>query len=182
MAWTAPMTAVSGNAFTAAQFNTNIRDNLLETAPAKATTIGSLFVCNGANSIVERMPPSSDSITTAETTASTVYADLATVGPVVTVTTGAKALVMQSAWMHHTTTSNVATYASVAVSGATTTGANDSWAVTLDGVTFNNAVRMGAAHLFTALTPGSNTFTMKYKVETATTGSFQRRELIVIPL
>ena len=32
------MTAVSGSVYTAAQFNTFVRDNLNETAPAKATT------------------------------------------------------------------------------------------------------------------------------------------------
>ena len=37
MAWTAPMTAVSGSVLTAAQWNTNVRDNLLETAPANCS-------------------------------------------------------------------------------------------------------------------------------------------------
>src|SRR5690606_12967068 len=44
MAWSAPMTAVSGSVFTAAQFNQFVRDNLNETAPARATTAGAHFV------------------------------------------------------------------------------------------------------------------------------------------
>lgn len=49
------MTAVSGAAFTAAQFNTHVRDNLLETAPAKATTANGLFVATGLHSIEEQV-------------------------------------------------------------------------------------------------------------------------------
>lgn len=37
MAWTAPMTASANGTLTAAQFNTHVRDNLLETETAKAT-------------------------------------------------------------------------------------------------------------------------------------------------
>lgn len=38
MAWTTPMTAVANAVWTAAQFNSDIRDNLNETGPAKATS------------------------------------------------------------------------------------------------------------------------------------------------
>jgi hypothetical protein len=41
--WTAPMTAVAHTAFPATSFNTYVRDNLLESAPAKATTQFSTF-------------------------------------------------------------------------------------------------------------------------------------------
>lgn len=37
MAWTAPLTAALNGTLTAAQFNTHVRDNLLETEAAKAT-------------------------------------------------------------------------------------------------------------------------------------------------
>lgn len=56
MAWTSPMTAVANTEFTAVQFNTHIRDNLLETAPAKAVNPGSYFAVSGTNSIAERTP------------------------------------------------------------------------------------------------------------------------------
>lgn len=51
MAWSTPFTAVDGNAFTAAQFNASVRDNLLETAPAKVTTGGALMASVGAHEI-----------------------------------------------------------------------------------------------------------------------------------
>lgn len=51
------MTAVASTAFTAAQFNTHVRDNLNETAPAKATTSGRLIVTAGPNSIAEQTIP-----------------------------------------------------------------------------------------------------------------------------
>ena len=54
MAWTTPLTAVSNTALTAAQWNASVRDNLLMTAPALATTTGRHFVSTGANTIAER--------------------------------------------------------------------------------------------------------------------------------
>ncbi len=49
MAWTAPITFTSGSVLTAAQLNTYLRDNLNETAPAKFTAAGQLFVSTAAN-------------------------------------------------------------------------------------------------------------------------------------
>lgn len=51
MAWTAPRTWTTGEVVTASHMNTHVRDNLLETAPAKATTAGDLFVGTGANAL-----------------------------------------------------------------------------------------------------------------------------------
>ncbi|GII42264.1 hypothetical protein [Planotetraspora phitsanulokensis] len=48
MAWSAPMTAVANSIFTTAAFNQYVRDNLLETAPAKATTGSRLIVTTGS--------------------------------------------------------------------------------------------------------------------------------------
>jgi hypothetical protein len=80
MAWSAPMTAVANATFTSAQFNQYVRDNLLECAPAKATTPGRLIVTTGPNAITERVVTQA-SISTSETTTSTSYTDLATTGP-----------------------------------------------------------------------------------------------------
>ena len=80
MAWTAPRTAVAGATFSAAQFNANVRDNLNETAPAKATAASQLFVSTGPNAIAARVP-STARVDTAESTSSTSYVDLATPGP-----------------------------------------------------------------------------------------------------
>lgn len=83
MVWTAPMTAVDNATFTAAQFNTHIRDNLLETMPGKATTLGGYFVSDGANAISQRFSYTAN-VLTSESTASTTFTDLATVGPTIT--------------------------------------------------------------------------------------------------
>ncbi len=54
MSWTAPMPAVAGAIFTAAQYNTFVRDNLNECAPAKASVVGSYFTTSDDNQIAER--------------------------------------------------------------------------------------------------------------------------------
>jgi hypothetical protein len=48
------MTAVTNATFTAAQFNTHVRDNLLETAPAKATAADRFILTDGANAVREQ--------------------------------------------------------------------------------------------------------------------------------
>jgi hypothetical protein len=188
MAWTAPMTAASNSTFTAAQFNAHVRDNLLETEPAKASGVANYFVTTGANAIATRTP-GSHYISTQQSTSSTSYTDLSTVGPVVTVTTGTSALVLFSAGMNITATDS-SMWVSVAVSGATTVAASDNIAILTDGVQGNfnfsgnpkdQHNRRGSAKLFTGLNAGSNTFTMVYKVG-ANTGHFHHRELIVYPL
>lgn len=51
MAWTAPRTWTTGEIVTAALLNTHLRDNLLETAPAKVTTAEDMIVGAGANNL-----------------------------------------------------------------------------------------------------------------------------------
>lgn len=179
MAWTSPMTATSGAVLTAAQWNANVRDNLNETAVAKATTAGGLFVATGANALAERFM-GGNTVLTSQSTTSTSYTDLATAGPSATVTTGTTATVLWFVKMDNTTNGSVSK-CSVAVSGATTTAASDNYAAwcehdssNLDSLTFMGMNR------FTALTAGSNTFTMKYAVG-ANTGNFSNRQILVFP-
>ena len=177
MAWTAPMTAVANTAFTAAQFNVHVRDNLLETAPAKAATPGGYFVTTGANSITERTAASTV-VATSETTTSTAYTALATAGPSVTVTTGTSALVWIAARVGNDL-DNSQSKVSFAVSGSTALGPSDDWAVVRDGEAGGVPSRRGSAH-GVVLTSGVNTFTMKYSVGSGT-GTFSDREIIVMP-
>jgi len=51
MAWTAPRTWVAAEILTAALLNTHLRDNLLETGPAKVTTQGDLLYATAANAL-----------------------------------------------------------------------------------------------------------------------------------
>lgn len=73
--------------------------------------------------------------------------------------------------------------ASFAVSGATTVAASDDWCVFMSGASANAPGRWGVCRRVTGLTPGSNTFTMKYAAgATGATGTFANREIIVLPL
>lgn len=180
MAWSAPMTAVAGATFTAAQFNQYVRDNLNETAPAKATAASQIFVSTGVNAITTRQP-STAAVATNQSTTSASYTDLATVGPSVSVVTGTIALVWFGAAQAHSSSDNE-TACSVAVSGASTVAANNAWQHSTDGVTAGNYTRGTSFHVFTGLTPGTNNFTMKYRVGVSGTGSFQNREIAVLPL
>src|SRR4030095_2231444 len=151
MAWTAPVTAVANLIFTAAQWNTGVRDNLNETAPAKATVAGRIIVSTAANAVAEReiVPELID--TGAETVTSPTYTDLATVGPTVVITTGGMALIWISAQVFNSAGgSALISYATAA------SPAIDARAMLLDGGTGND-YRMGVTNLLN-VTPGSNTF------------------------
>lgn len=180
MAWTAPMTAVAGATFTAAAFNTHVRDNLNETAPAKATAASQLFVSTGPNAIATRVP-SQAYIATAESTNSSTYTDLATPGPYVTVTTGTIAVVMFACGSAGSV-NDMASCVSVIVSGSSSIAANDAWAIQTDGITAGNYVRYGMTHFFTGLTPGPNTFSLQYRVSSTNSATFRQRAISVIPL
>lgn len=178
MTWTAPMTAVSNDPVTAANWNTHVRDNLLETEAAKATGTSKHFVATGVNAITTRTTTDAV-VTNTQSTTSTSYTDLATPGPSVSVTTDTTAIVWFSAESENTIGGALQKF-SVAVSGATTVAASDDWAVVLDGLYDLSPCRRGSAHRFTGLTAGVNTFTMKYAAG-SNTASFGKREIIVMP-
>jgi hypothetical protein len=170
------MTAVSGSVFTAAQFNTYVRDNLNETAPAKATSAGQIFVSTAANAIAARKV-AADFISTSETSSSTSYTDLATTGPTVTATTSLSAIV--STYCNMTNATNPI-WMSYALSGATTDAANDNRGIQVQAA---GGQRLGGTFFHSAiLTPGTNTFTAKYRVSTSGTGTWSDRRLMVIPM
>lgn len=52
MGWIMPRTWVSAELVTVSHMNTHVRDNLLQTAPAKVTTAGDLLYATGANALV----------------------------------------------------------------------------------------------------------------------------------
>lgn len=179
MAWTAPMTAAENAIFTSTQFNTYVRDNMLLQAPALVSAAGQYVVGTGVNALAARTSGSA-SVVTSETTTSTSFVNLTTTGPAATVTTGAQALVMWSCLLSNNTTNNLA-IASVAVSGATTVAASDSWSAGLNGVTAANTNGLAGWHYFTGLVAGSNTFTVQYRVNGGT-GTFSARLISVLPL
>jgi hypothetical protein len=180
MTWSAPPTAVFQQAPPYTWWNTYIRDNLLETAPAKATTAGSFFVATGANAIAERLILQGTN-ENSSTTTSTTYGDLvAGPGPAVTITTGTQALVWINATLANSASSTSA--ASFDMTGASTIAANNAWNIQQDGGT-GTLNRYSSCTLITGLTSGSNIFTMRYLVSSgATTGTFSRRRIQVLGL
>lgn len=180
MAWTTPITVATNDILSAAQYNRYVRDNLLEMAPAKATSSGSIFSISAENEIQERKV-SSDVVTAQGQTSSSTYVDLNTFGPMVTATCSF-AIVTISARMRNVSYDNRGAYASFSVGGATTLAALDRWRISNSGVKAGNPNRISATTIVT-LNAGFNTFTMKYKVQpTYGPAQFEQREITVIPL
>jgi hypothetical protein len=73
---------------------------------------------------------------------------------------------------------SVIAYMSYAVSGLTTVAASDGRALQVQG---QNFTRASATSVITGLTPGSNTFTAKYRTS-GNTSTFRDRDIVVIPL
>jgi len=170
------MTAVAGRVFTASQYNTFLRDNLLETEAAKATGYGQAFAATGRNAIAARQI-SEASVSTSETLYYAAYANMTTVGPAVTATTGTSALVICTSLIG--APSGYYAYHSYAVSGATTRDASDA-GCTNWRATGSDQVRGSAVDLCTGLTPGVNTFTSRYKAPQGLV-TFMYRSILVWP-
>lgn len=153
MAWTTPATATVGQLVTASFWNAQIPNNFLAL----------------------NIPPAQSAIVaTAQTTTSTSYTDLSTVGPAVTLTTGTTVWVSLAAECNH---NSVRHYMSVEVSGATTTAASDNnCLLVINADTY--ADNKHAVSFPLTVTAGSNTFTAKYKSGTGTV-SFGYRALTV---
>lgn len=171
------MTFVANSALTAAQLNTFIRDNLNETAPARATTAGSLFVSTTDNAIAER-PNAQGDFLTAQSTTQTTYVDVATPGPSVTLTTGAQAIVFLVSEMANTGAGG-SSYVTYVISGATNASASDLGELIFTQGSSLADDRYMSVSWVTGLTPGSNTFTMKYKVSFSS-GTFTNRYILVM--
>lgn len=178
MAWSAPITWVGGQVPTAAILNAQIRNNMLETMPAKATQEGQIFVGNGPNSITTRIPDAAR-LNVFESTTSATYTDLATVGPSVTATHGSYVVIFWSCLVQNSV-ANADSYMSWTMSGANTRAADDVWSIRQDGVPATNPWRFGSVDVLTNLTPGTTTFTAKYRRDTGT-ADFTDRFIGVIP-
>jgi len=116
-----------------------------------------------------------------QSTASTTYVDLATVTSV-TVTTGTSALCVWHA-SGLNATGNAGIFVSVAVSGATTVAASDTIANLVQTPSSSLGVYfpIHSGHIFTGLTAGSNTFTIKFRTGSGT-AFFDTRGIQVVAL
>jgi hypothetical protein len=120
-------------------------------------------------------------VATSQTTTSTSFTDLSTVGPQVTLNTGTKALITFAAGCFNSLgVSNVAAIG-FAVSGATTVAATMNNAVYLNQSTANYGLSAAYSFILTGLTAGSNTFTAKYRVSGGT-GTFDNRVISVVDM
>lgn len=180
MAWSTPMTAVANEIFTAAQFNTFVRDNLLETAPAKATAANapSMFLNIGGNTLRER-PFSTNFTDASDTTSSTTYVNI---GTAITLTHNTQfgAMVLLGARVTNDTVGQ-SSFMSVRVidSGtlAEVVAPSDTRALGHNGLTVQ---RCQAPPITLALSAGSYQFQLRYRV-TGGIGTFQNRWLGVFP-
>lgn len=179
MAWTAPMTWVANTTITAAQLN-QVRDNLNETAPAKATVSGRLIVTTGANTIAERAVRQSYDGGAGTRTASSFGAlSGASAGPAVNnIVTGTLALVNVQCQANNTT-GGASARMSYDVSGATTSAATSDRGILFQAGSSDDN-RAGTLELQT-LTAGTNSFNSVYLVSSGT-GNFSARTIIVIAL
>ena len=173
MAWSAPPTAAANLVFTASQWNSGVRDNLQETALAKASTTSRLIVTDAANSVQER-EIAEDFVLASQTVTNTVYSDPATPGPQVIVTCGFQALVWMSCNLSTTAGTVLASF------GVNGVAAVDARAILQEGLV-NKDDRYGVTNLFGSIAPGAWTFLMRYR-STAGTLTCGARRLIVMAL
>ena len=117
-------------------------------------------------------------VSTGQSTTSTSYTDLATAGPAVTITTGTKALVIVTARISSSLSSYNA-YMGFAVTSASSVAASDDNALWAQGTA---AYRASMTTLVTGLTAGSNIFTAKYRAESGSTATFEKRTITVIDM
>jgi len=181
MTWQAMPTFTDGNALTGAQLEI-LKANLLETAAAKATTTGRIFVATGTNALAER-EIRQHYMAGSGTTTSTSFGNLsgggANIGPTISnITTGTLALVNVQCQLNNAT-AGPSSRMSYDITGATTDSATDD-----RGILSQNDVskdsRFGVWELQT-VTAGANTFEAKYRVSSST-GAFSARTLIVMAL
>lgn len=186
MAWTAPMTAVPGTAYTAAQYNTFVRDNTLECPTAKMTGAGHWAATDRLNSVSERIP-ATQTLSDAATTTSSAWGDLlagsssvaAVYGPVVTVTTGTSALIVISAECRNTVISN-GCRVGVDMSGATNRPPSTLYCLRQESSGTSEFQQCSSFQFHNDLTPGITTFTLKYSTPGGS-ASFNIRSIIVMP-
>lgn len=119
-----------------------------------------------------------DATAAEETTTSTSYTNLATTDSV-TLTVPSTGTVFVIASITRTTNSTTGTNLSaVEVSGANTIAATDTFSIRAQNTNQKSGV---VQRLYTGLTPGSTTFTLKHRV-TSGTGTFGGRYITAIPL
>lgn len=127
--------------------------------------------------------PQQASVATEETSSSTTYTDLATAGPAVTVAlrAGQQCVVtVECGFFLDTSPAGARARMAFAVSGAETIAASDTDSA-FTSIPADYVIGIKDT-LFTATTGGDYTFTAKYKVAGAVTGTWSARRITAVPL
>ena len=183
MVWTAPKVFVDGATLTAEELNIYARDNLLATEAGIATTPGGYFLSRG-NNVLQEKHFVEQTISNQETiVGSSAYVHLSTIGPRITIDTDSNVLCFMSFAGSCDDTAYISyTQAAIEITGSTSRPATFA-SVPAAWESHDNGVgQVSSINYFSGLTPGSNTFTMKYAGETGDNVSFSNRTLIVMPL
>jgi hypothetical protein len=183
MAWNAPITFVNG-VLPASQLNQMLRDNMNETAPAKATTFGGYFVSSGVNTIAERHVLSTEFIDrfgTISTTYSAVAGSTNGGIRIQNVAHSGSLIALWTARMYVFSSPSTTNTACVSCEVTGKTSAADSWATRTVGGD-NAFIRGMGFHHFTGL-GASTTDQVRMMFRTgAGQSNFSNCELIVFPL
>jgi hypothetical protein len=177
--WAASPTSVlttTGDSLYASAANTLARLGIGTTGQVLTVAAGLPSWANAPASIPAN---STARVDTYQSTTSTSYTDLATSGPAVTITTGTRALVIWNTEFYGSTAGRIP-MVSPAISGASTVAASNPRASVFANYN-SDELKFGNATIFTGLTAGSNTFTLKYRVNSGT-ANFGNREIIVIDM
>jgi hypothetical protein len=172
-----PSTTLGDVEYRSSTANTNTRLGI-------GTTGQVLTVSGGvpAWTTISTSPANADAtVATSETTSSTTYTDLTTAGPAVTVTTGTRALVIITCNIRDR--ENRGSYMSYAVTGATTTAAADTRALSMVIPSQPADIYQMSFVNVATTTAGSNTFTAKYRTDSAAhSAAFANRSIFVMNL
>lgn len=161
------------------EFNGNIDNSNIKSSAAIATS--KLANDGGIGPSKLGLGAQSATVTTSQTTTSTSFTDLSTVGPEVTVTIGSNGLALVILTCEIFPASGAFARMGFALSGANTLAANavDSLFSQLSGS--QPDFQGSFVKLLTGLSPGSTVFTAKYSTS-AGTSTFLQRKIAVIPL
>lgn len=126
-----------------------------------------------------------ENIYTSESTSSTNYSNLATVGPSTTITVGSsgKLLLTFSATVARTSGSSSTAFISPTISGSNSITSNDQNSIEISPQGNNAWQTVSKSILLKDLSPGSTTISMRYRSsDSGSTFQFKNRTLIAIPI
>jgi hypothetical protein len=195
LAWSTPATAVANTQLPAATWNLSVRDNMNTLAPAIADLPNELVIRQSSSSgtvrsITTNGGVATDTIATLESTTSTSYTNLTTVGPQVTVNS-------PSGWVF--VVAYVNTQTTVTATGGTdgsgmsyeldgpvtSIAASDTWATMTSqpvaAPSENTQFRTTSARLHAVTANEDVVITCKYRT-TSGTGYYSNRYLLALPL